>query len=400
MKKFYTIIVCSLVLCTAVFSQTFDYNFVMPQFQHARDLGMGSAYLTDTTTYFSFYTNPASLAFTGDRTLFTVTNARIAGPLDIIPEVIDIIQNPEADVLGFVTDTLGETKGLNFATDITGPLFFGGIRKGFGWGLVNETYLSFDMPSLLSATVYGGNESILRFGYGYPIKLPIPLTIAVGLSAEAVNKVEGYYRLGAFDLLKMATGGEISLASLALPVYTSLGYGLDAGLTLKALNMVSLSFVWYDFFHGIYTQKADQAYKIIEDPENYSEYLKAGASKTTIGSSKKMALGVGVDVPLAKITNNFISSCIVMVDCNDLVSTFANDPKKRNPILEFSAGTEVVFFKTIILRFGLDEMYPAAGVGIRLGAFNIDASIYGQELGYEPGSRPQLNTAFSIGFYK
>ena len=89
-----------------------------------------------------------------------------------------------------------------------------------------------------------------------------------------------------------------------------------------------------------------------------------------------------------------------MVDCNDLVSAFSNDPTKRNPALEFSAGTEIVFFKTIILRFGVDEMYPAAGIGIRLGAFNIDASIYGQELGYEPGARPQLNTAFSIGFYK
>jgi len=401
MKKLYTVIFCALLTVSALFSQTFTYNFTMPEIRHARDLGMGSAYLTDTTTYFSFLSNPASLALTGDRTLFPILNVRMAGPLGIIPQAIDTFKAEDADVLGFLANTLGETKGLSFASDIAGPLCFGAIRKGFGWGVFNETYVSFDMPSLLSATMYGGNESLIRLGYGYPIKLPVPITIAIGLSADAVNKVEGFYRLSAFDLLGTAMGAEFSIASLAIPVYTSLGYGLDAGITVKAFNLVSLSFVWDDFFYGIYTQKSTDANKIIDDPSNFTKYLwSSDQKKTDIGSSKKMSAGLGFDIPLAEASNNFVSSWLVMVDCNDLISTFTNDPAKRNPVLEFSAGTEIVFFKTIILRFGVDEMYPAAGIGVRIGAFNIDASIYGQELGLEPGSRPQLNTAFSIGFYK
>ena len=400
MKKLYTTMLLLLLIYTTTFSQSFDYSFTMPKIDHARDLGMGSAYLTDTTTYFAFLTNPANLGLTGDKTLFPIINTRLAGPFGLIPEAIDLFQAGDADIMGFVGKTLGESKGINMAFNTAGPLSFGAIRKGFGWGIFNESYASFDMPSLLSATVYGGNESFLRLGYGYAITPPLPVIIAVGLSAEAVNRVEGFYRLGAFQLLNTLTGGEISLASLAMPVYTSFGYGLDAGITIKAFNLVSLSFVWDDFFYGIHTQKADQAYKIIEDPSNFTSHLKTDLKQTTIGSSKKMAAGIGVDIPLAEISNNFVSSWIVMVDCNDLISTFSNDPTKRNPALEFSAGTEIVFFKTIILRFGVDEMYPAAGIGIRLGAFNIDASIYGQELGYEPGARPQLNTAFSIGFYK
>ena len=45
-------------------------------------------------------------------------------------------------------------------------------------------------------------------------------------------------------------------------------------------------------------------------------------------------------------------------------------------------------------------MYPSAGVGARLGAFNIDAAIFGRELGLEPGTRPQLNLAISLEFFK
>lgn len=399
MKKFYIYILLILV-CPAVFTQSFDYNFTMPSIDHARDLGMGSAYITDTTTYFSFLSNPASLALTGDRTLFPVITTRLAGPLALIPRAIDTFQGENPDVLGFIGEALGESNGINMAFNTAGPLMFGAIRKGFGWGVFNETYASFDMPSLLSATMYGGNESFIKFGYGYPITLPVPVTIAVGLSAEAVNRIEGFYRLSAFQLIGTMMGGEISLTSLAMPVYTSFGYGLDAGITIKAFKIASLSFVWDDFFYGIYTQKADQAYRILEDPSNFSSYMTTDLKKTSIGSSKKMTLGLGFDIPLAEVSNNFVSSWIIMAECNDVISVFSNDPRKRNPALEFSAGTEIVFFKTIILRFGLDEMYPAAGIGIRIGAFNIDASIYGQELGREPGSRPQLNTAFSIGFYK
>lgn len=401
MKKLYTIIFCTFVMCTAAVSQSFDYNFIMPQITFARDRGMGSAYLTDTTTYFSFLSNPASLALTGDRNLYPIINTRVAGPLEIIPEIIDTAQSEDPDFLGLISKTLTGSTGINFATDIAGPLCFGAIRKGFGWGFFNETYLSFDMPSLFSATAYGGNESLLRFGYGYPIKLPVPLTISVGLSADLVNKVEGFYRMNAFDLIGLAMGEDVSFASFTIPVYTTLGYGLDAGITLKAFNIISLSYVWDDFFYGQYIKRSNQAEKILEDPSNFTSYLWTSAqTKTNIGASKNMAAGLGVDIPIADVSKNFISSWIFMVDCNDLISTFSNDPRKRHPILEFSAGTEIVFFKTIILRFGLDEMYPAAGIGIRLGAFNIDASIFGQELGSEPGSRPQLNTAFSIGFYK
>ncbi|HPX26190.1 MAG TPA: hypothetical protein PLG87_05230, partial [Treponemataceae bacterium] len=292
MKKLYTTMLLLLLIYTTTFSQSFDYSFTMPKIDHARDLGMGSAYLTDTTTYFAFLTNPANLGLTGDKTLFPIINTRLAGPLGIIPEAIDLFQTEDPDIMGFVGKTLGESKGINMAFNTAGPLSFGAIRKGFGWGIFNESYASFDMPSLLSATVYGGNESFLRLGYGYAITPPLPVIIAVGLSAEAVNRVEGFYRLGAFQLLNTLTGGEISLASLAMPVYTSFGYGLDAGITIKAFKLVSLSFVWDDFFYGIYTQKADQAYKIIEDPSNFSSHMKTDLKQTTIGSSKKMAVGI------------------------------------------------------------------------------------------------------------
>lgn len=400
MKKLITILFAALCIYSFIASETFEYEFTMPTIEYARDLGMGSAYVTDTTTYFSFLSNPASLGFTGDKTLFPTLNTRLAGPLNLIPQSLESLRAGNFDVIEVLSKTLSESKGINAAFNIVGPLNFGSIKKGFGWGIFNETYTSFDIPSLISSTFYAGNETLVRLGYGYALKLPVPITISVGLSTDLVNRIEGLYTLKTSEMMSLMGGEEFSFASLIMPVYTSFGYGLDAGITFKLFNVVSISYVWDDFFYGVYTQKSDLITKIINKPAELSSYTSADSTKTVFGTSKKMTAGIGVEIPLADISKNLISSWIVMVDCNDLLSVFANNPAKRNPVLEFSAGTELVLHKTIILRFGIDEMYPAAGIGIRLGAFNIDASIYGQELGREPGSRPQLNTAFSIGFYK
>jgi hypothetical protein len=179
---------------------------------------------------------------------------------------------------------------------------------------------------------------------------------------------------------------------MPLPLYTSFGFGLDVGATLSLLNFITVGLVWDDAVSGYFTSKS---------PNLASGELEPDASYKAFNFDWKFDLGASVSVPGVNIfTLGIISSLDVMLDLHDVIGMMVNDPKKRNPILDVSLGTEAVFFKTISLRLGIHEMYPSAGIGARFGAFNLDAAIFGRELGLEPGTRPQLNLALSLEFFK
>jgi hypothetical protein len=76
----------------------------------------------------------------------------------------------------------------------------------------------------------------------------------------------------------------------------------------------------------------------------------------------------------------------LMVDYRDVANMFnVDDFSKKNPILNLGLGAELTLLQFLKLRVGLNEMLPAAGFGIAMGAFHIDAAIYGKELKNEPG---------------
>ena len=78
-------------------------------------------------------------------------------------------------------------------------------------------------------------------------------------------------------------------------------------------------------------------------------------------------------------------------DWRDILNVFQQDDyTKRNFLLNLSAGIQVSFFDMVMLRFGMNEMLPAVGIGFDLGPFEIDFAYYGREFGVEPG---QLSAA-------
>jgi hypothetical protein len=85
-----------------------------------------------------------------------------------------------------------------------------------------------------------------------------------------------------------------------------------------------------------------------------------------------------------------------MADYRDFLDLFK--PIYRNPILNATLGTEVIFLDVISLRAGINETYLATGLGLDLTLFQIDLALYGKELGIDPGKRPLLNMDLSLSF--
>jgi hypothetical protein len=91
-------------------------------------------------------------------------------------------------------------------------------------------------------------------------------------------------------------------------------------------------------------------------------------------------------------------SLAFMLDYRDVTNLLfhAGDFTKKNPILNLAFGAELGLAQFLKLRVGLNEMLPAAGVGIEAKAFQLNFAIYGRELGNEPGGFSTYGLDLSI----
>lgn len=369
----------------ALVAQEFTYDLVMPQIRHARIDALAGTQVADTSWYYGFLANPANVGLMGKKSLYPGLTIGAGGPFQYASEIISALTEGDDESLLQLVDILSKNKGLDLDIVLSGPLQFGSVKNNFGWGFFNQTYVTANIPSVSYLGAVAGNESLLRFAYAIPIPLGIG-KLSIGGAVDLVAKFEGKMTSSVTELM-----GEDDF-DVSMPLYSSFGLGLDVGASLKLLNFVTVGLVWENALSGAFTNRAS----------NFVEGdMEVDATTKSFDIGRKFNLGGGVSVPFIDVlTLGIISSLDVLLDINDVVGIFLNDPKERNPILNISLGTEAVLFKTLSLRLGLHEMYPSAGLGARFGAFNLDLAIFGRELGLEPGSRPQLNLALSLEFFK
>ena len=388
MKKYNILAILLVITSFALIAQEFTYELAMPEIRHARIDALGGKHISDTSWYYSFLTNPGNIGLMGKKSLYPGLTVGIGGPIQYAEEMLSAIENLDdesSDSINTLAEILSKNKGLDLNLVLSGPIQFGSVKNNFGWGFFNQTYVVANIPSINYLGAIAGNESLLRFGFALPIPLGIG-KLSIGAALDLVNRVEGKHETSIINAMSDDPFDDPT------PLFTSFGFGLDAGATLSLLNFITVGLVWDDAVSAYFTSRSSDISSGEFEPD---------ASYQTFNFGWKFDLGASVSVPGVNIfTLGVISSLDVMLDLHDVIGMMANDPKKRNPILDVSLGTEAVLFKTISLRFGLHEMYPSAGVGARLGAFNLDAAIFGRELGLEPGSRPQLNLAFSLEFFK
>ncbi len=376
MKKVQKIIVCILLVFFLGTSFSFAQERTIPV--DVRAQGMGHAILTDAESMYTLFENPAGLAFTGKKVLWpTLVSMNVGGPLgemfDVSKALIEGLGEGaeiSPDLVDLLLPLIGDT-GLNFNTKLS-PLTFGRINKNFGWGVLNTISLEGNIPSLTKSDIQVGLGADLFFGYGFPLNLGIFGTISTGFSLRGIAGGSVVITEGLTDILN---GG---LDTSNLPLMVHVGLGIDLGIQYDLFNFVSLAVVVKDCYSPVWSK----------DFSDTTASFKYGTLEPQV------AVGVGVDVPLEKITFGIISHLGVTLEYENFLQYTKS--VYRNPLLELSGGVEVELFDFLAVRAGIHEMYPAAGVGLYLGGFRIDYSIYGKELGLEPGYNPQLNMGLSM----
>ena len=351
-----------------------------------RSEAFGGPHYTDVSSFYTLFSNPAALAFTESKTLWPpIVAFGIGGPLDkmnkmtwdLITKKIDA--NDQQAIMKAIVGLIGDT-GFNTSERIGGPLTFGAIRNNFGWGFVNTTYANVNVFSVSRSDIRAGSGLGFVAGYALPCDLGDAGILSIGVSGRAGVQFETEYTQAITDLISGSFNN--------IPFYLSVGAGFDMAAQYK-IGALSLAAVWQDVYSPVWTKTyADR------------KALRSGAGSAFKQSrlNSKFGFGARFDIPVKEWAGNIVSEWAVYADYNNIWPLITKQKIYRNPILELSFGTEVLLFnKVLALRAGINDMYPAAGIGLNLGKkFKTDFSVFGKELGFEPGSNPQLNVGFSM----
>jgi hypothetical protein len=130
-----------------------------------------------------------------------------------------------------------------------------------------------------------------------------------------------------------------------------------------------------------------------------------GNDKNTYYVPFSMNLGLAYDFKIGTFWKNapqfFADTGIaVTFDWRDIANTFQQDDyTRRNASLDIGIGLQITMLDMIKVRFGMNEMLPAVGLGVKIkDTVEIEMAYYGKELGLEPGqlSAPAIDLTIAV----
>ncbi len=394
MKKVVIFILAFLIGAT-VFAQT--YTPRIPVFIPTRYNSMGGYHVTDTTDYFTIFANPAAITHLGGKATWFTMDTTISNP-EFVGSVVgiayDALMNPS--ILESTTETIANNvlgligeNGVYVGSEHIGPLAMGSIHDfhfgTFGWGLFSKTRFFSIIPTVTHMDALAGFDNMLQLTYSAPIIDNDLHHLSVALSAKGIFMFE----TGLSGVEPMTLLTDLESVYDILPLYSHYGVSVDVGAYYKLFDIFSAGVVWRDAYNKLWTQSYSLV-KLLEDTSSL-EF----SPHSTGSNDSRIDVGVGIDVPLG-FAEAVITNFVVMADYKDIMHIFDGHEASRNPVLNFSAGTEITLFDVLSLRAGIQDMYLNAGFGLRFGNTNIDFALFGRELGLEPGSLPQLNASLAL----
>lgn len=375
-----------LLICCFVSAETFEYTPNFPNVYTAREVALADNYVADYSTYFSVWANPANAGLTGNKIMLPFISLEMYTDIE---KSIPLILNPIDTSPEGISELLGVNDLAKIDMNITGPLCLGAIQNNFFWGVFNNTYTNIDVKNIDSGIIVGGEQTILTAGYAYPIKLPFNGVISIGLSGKGFIDFQGLKENQPIQALSELK--EFNLSNF--PIYNTLGFGFDTGITLSFSELVVVSASWKNFFAAAYTNK----YNSLLDFKTFSTDYDV---KTTMPLEDNLILGLAMNIPLDTPTKGLISKLNGYVNCSHFLSLFEETDKEINYLDLFSFGAEMELLSTISLRAGLNSDHLAFGAGLKMGVIKLDLGIYSKAWGLSKVDTKEIGLSFSLGTYK
>ncbi len=314
----------------------------------------------------------SALVFNPSGPIFDIAGLALGGPGRIISGI----------------SSLFDDKGRFFAqADLLGPLSFGYVGKGLGFGLFNRSVATVNASSLLSLALDVSEQLLLAGGYAYRIALGTRNVLDLGIMPKGFITANVGERMSLTKLMSLVDNPS---ALLDLPMTMVSGVGFDVGLRWSLDNVLAVGLVARDAYSPAMVTRYQGLGAFLASPMQ----AKLGESAYAV-VPPDLAVGLAFE-PRHAILDSLGAHIVFLVDYVDLLDLLK--PLPRNPILNLGLGLELTLLDILSLRAGVKDALPTAGLGVDLAAFEFSLAMFGRELGSEPGSRPLFNLLVALDF--
>ncbi|MFP4562217.1 MAG: hypothetical protein ACLFRY_02800 [Spirochaetia bacterium] len=380
------VVLSLLVLCLIGGVVQSQESVTVPSARTAAIGGVHAALADDLTTLFS---NPAGFVSAGPQLAIAELTIGLQGPIfDIANLGVQAASGTDLTALFATPEVQDLLQGLYASMNLLGPLSFGYVGKGLGLGFFNTTGITFANSSPLTMSVSLSEKIILKGGYSFRIPLPEESDHTLDVGVLLKGFLEGRSDFDRSFLQLPDLFSTFSLDTFANEPFRFItGIGFDLGVRYSWRDILTVGLAGIDVFSPT----------IINSYTTMNGFLQASETPTQSNGLVPFKLNAGVMyTPELAGTRKIISDLKVMLDYRDIFDFLVHPGTARNPLLHIGLGVEFRLLEILSIRAGLNEGLPAAGLGLDLHFFTLNAAMFGAELGSEPGMRSVYN--IMIGF--
>jgi hypothetical protein len=381
MMKRFTYLIILIAIGGLVFAQgVTGTQSVVPK--DPKSMGMGGSFRVFSTGYDSFFGNPAG--FATPKGSLTISDVAVWAYFKPTQENIDKAmaiaagETTDSQTTSYITDwviTNGLGAGVSYG--------LGWAGKGFGLGV---TLVSDNVAwggSFLSAKLRTKTQATAVAGIGLPFSLG-PVKFRVGADARA------YYLLNSpvpshwpFSTIAtpLLSSGDVEAAVRDLDIVGGYGFAFDAGLTI-GIGPLSVGALVRDY--GLeFAMQTTKVGTLIDEMmvplEGTEPYI----------LNPTLAVGSALQFNFGKVL-----APSLYVEAEDVLSLM--DDGIEAVWTKLHAGAELKLFNFIALRGGLNKGWVSVGAGIDLLFLEIDAALFTEETGINPGDSGRSGLALQV----
>ncbi len=381
------LLLTALLICTQAFAADKEISIEIPS---ARTAAVGGVHAAVTDDLSSLFSNPAGFISAESQLSIAEITVGMRGPIFDIAGLVIQGMNQDFSTLLASDTVLNLVSSLYAAADVLGPISFGYLGRGLGFGFFNTTDVVFSSNSPLTVTAVAGEQITLAGGYAFRIPLSKEATHVLDLGVLLKGSLRGEVELTRTLLELPDVFSSIGLDTVTeAPFKLVSGIGVDVGVRYGLGDVFAAALVGKD----LYTPTMTQAYTTT------NVFLESSAeAKVSYGLNPiDLTAGVLFSPPLG-ILERYIDDLRLTLDYVDILDFLTHPATASNPILHVSVGAELRMLEILMIRGGFRQGLFAAGLGLDLTVFGINIAMYGTELSTEPGLRPVYNAQIGIDF--
>ena len=349
--------------------------------------GTHAALADDYTTLFS---NPAGFNAVSPRFRFTELTFGLSGPIFTLSSII--FEGMKTDVTSVISrpDVSELLKSIYAGLNIIGPLSFGYVGEGLGFGVSSDIGMTAVGAGASNLTVNLTNR--LLFSGGFALGVPIPESWPGTLDAGMLLKGFITGRAGFSTTILNLPNVLSSLGPdtiLNEPFDLTTGIGLDLGLRWAFSSQ----------FAAAFTAANVVAPAVVNKYASLNDFINNNAPTSRPRARIPQNLSVGMLYqPHLGALGRYITDLKLMFDYRDIIDFWAAPASAENPLLKFGLGAELQLLQALDIRAGFSQGLLAAGIGIDMTYFKLNAAMYGTELSTEPGFNSIFNILIGLEF--